>query len=326
MRRRDFITLLGGAAAAWPLAARAQQPSMPIIGFLNSASPEAYKHLVSAFTRGLNETGFIEGRSVAIEYRWAEGNYDRLPALASDLVKRQVTIIAATGSANAAQTAIAATKTIPIVFANGSDPVKVGLVTSLSRPGGNATGVSFFRGESGEKRFELLHELVPNGDIGFLMNPKNPVTDEDLGELLEAARKIGRTINVSPASTENEIDAAFVTLVQQQVAALLINVDAFYFSRRSQLIALAARHKIPAMYYERTYVADGGLMSYGSNNADFYRRAGAYVGFILKGANPGDLPILLPTKFEFVINLKTAKALGIDIPLKLHAFADEVIE
>jgi putative ABC transport system substrate-binding protein len=326
MRRRDFITLLGGAAAAWPLAARAQQPSMPIIGFLNSASPEAYKHLVSAFTRGLNETGFIEGRSVAIEYRWAEGNYDRLPALASDLVKRQVTIIAATGSANAAQTAIAATKTIPIVFANGSDPVKVGLVTSLSRPGGNATGVSFFHGESGEKRFELLHELVPNGDIGFLMNPKNPVTDEDLGELLEAARKIGRTINVSPASTENEIDAAFVTLVQQQVAALLINVDAFYFSRRSQLIALAARHKIPAMYYERTYVADGGLMSYGSNNADFYRRAGAYVGFILKGANPGDLPILLPTKFEFVINLKTAKALGIDIPLKLHAFADEVIE
>jgi putative tryptophan/tyrosine transport system substrate-binding protein len=325
MRRREFIAGLG-CAAAWSAGAGAQQARTPTIGFLNSASRDAYAHLVSAFVRGLAESGFVEGQNIAIEYRWADGRYDALPALAADLVSRQVAVIAATGSANAAQAVMDATKTIPIVFANGSDPIKLGLVASLNRPQGNATGVSFFHGEIGAKRLALLHEVVRKDVIGFLVNPANPVTDEDLGNVQEAARSLGVTLRILPARTENEIRGAFATLAEQQAAAVLVSVDAFYFSRREQFIALAAAHRIPAMYYERTYAAEGGLMSYGSSNADFYRQAGAYVGLILKGAKPADLPILLPTKFEFVINLRTAKALGIAIPEMLLATADEVIQ
>jgi putative tryptophan/tyrosine transport system substrate-binding protein len=325
MRRREFIAGLG-CIAAWSAAARAQQARTATIGFLNSASRDAYAHLVSAFVQGLAENGFVEGQNLAIEYRWANGRYDELPALASDLVARQVAAIAATGSANAANAVMSATKTIPIVFANGSDPIKLGLVASLNRPQGNATGVSFFHGEIGSKRLALLHEVIRKDVIGYLMNPENPVTDEDLENVQEAARRLGVTLRILPARNENEIGRAFARLAEQQVAAVLVNVDAFYFSRREQFIALAAAHRIPAMYYERTYVVEGGLMSYGSSNADFYRQAGAYVGLILKGAKPGDLPIRLPTKFEFVINLRTARALGITIPEMLLATADEVIQ
>jgi putative ABC transport system substrate-binding protein len=325
MRRREFVTGLG-CAVAWSAAARAQQARTPTIGFLNSASRDAYAHLVSAFARGLAENGFVEGQNIAIEYRWADGRYDALPALAADLVSRQVAVIAATGSANAAQAVMDATKTIPIVFANGSDPIKLGLVASLNRPQGNATGVSFFHGEIGAKRLALLHQVVRKDVIGFLVNPENPVTDEDLGNVQEAAHSLGVTLRILPARTENDIRSAFARLAEQQVAALLVSVDSFYFSRREQFIALAATHRIPVMYYERTYVAEGGLMSYGSSNADFYRRAGAYVALILKGAKPSDLPILLPTRFEFVINLGAARALGLTIPEMLLATADEVIQ
>jgi putative ABC transport system substrate-binding protein len=325
MRRREFITGLG-CATAWSAAGLAQQARTPTIGFLNSASRDAYANLVSAFVQGLADNGFIEGQNLAIEYRWADGRYDALPSLAADLVSRQVAVIAATGSANAANAVTNATKTIPIVFANGSDPIKLGLVASLNRPQGNATGVSFFHGEIGGKRLALLHEVVRKDVIGFLMNPENPVTDEDLENVQEAARRLGVTLRILPARTENEIRAAFARLAEQQVGGVLVNTDAFYFSRREQFIMLAAAHSIPAMYYERTYAAEGGLMSYGSSNADFYRQAGAYVALILKGAKPSDLPILLPTKFEFVINLKTAKALGLTIPEMLLATADEVIQ
>jgi putative tryptophan/tyrosine transport system substrate-binding protein len=325
MRRREFIAGLG-CTAAWSAAARAQQARTPTIGFLNSASRDAYAGLVSAFVQGLAENGFVEGRNLAIEYRWADGRYDALPTLAADLVARQVAVIAATGSANAANAVMNATKTIPIVFANGSDPTKLGLVASLNRPQGNATGVSFFHGEIGGKRLALLHQVVRKDVIGFLMNPENPVTDEDLGNVQEAAGRLGVTLRVLPARTESEIQNAFARLAEQQVGAVLVNTDAFYFSRREQFITLAAAHRIPAMYYERTYAAEGGLMSYGSSNADFYRQAGAYVALILKGAKPSDLPILLPTKFEFVINLNTAKALGLTIPEMLLATADEVIQ
>jgi putative ABC transport system substrate-binding protein len=325
MRRRAFIAGLG-CAAAWSAVARAQQARTATVGFLNSASRDAYANLVSAFVRGLAENGFVEGQNIAIEYRWADGRYDALPALAADLVQRKVAVIAATGSANAAQAIMDATKTIPIVFANGSDPIKLGLAASLNRPQGNATGVSFFHGEIGAKRLAMLHEVVRADVIGLLVNPQNPVTDEDLGNVQEAAGRLGIKLRISSARTENEIRGAFATLAQQQIAAVLVSVDAFYFSRRAQFIELAAVHRIPAMYYERTYVAEGGLMSYGSSNADFYRRAGAYVGLILKGAKPGDLPILLPTKFEFVINLRTARALGLTIPETLLATADELIQ
>jgi putative tryptophan/tyrosine transport system substrate-binding protein len=325
MRRREFIAGFG-YATAWSAAAWAQQARTQTIGFLNSASRDAYAHLVSAFVRGLAESGFVEGQNLAIEYRWADGRYDALPALAADLVARQVAVIAATGSANAAQAVMDATKTIPIVFANGSDPIKLGLVASLNRPRGNATGVSFFHGEIGAKRLAMLHQVVQKDVIGFLVNPENPVTDEDLGNVQEAARSLGVTLRILPARTEDQIRSAFAALAEQQVGAVLISVDAFYFSRREQIIALAAAHRIPALYYERTYAAEGGLMSYGSSNADFYRQAGAYVGLILKGAKPGDLPILLPTKFELVVNLKSARALGITIPEMLLATADEVIQ
>jgi putative tryptophan/tyrosine transport system substrate-binding protein len=325
MRRREVITLIGGAAA-WPSVARAQQPVVPVVGILDAGSADGRADAVVDFRKGLAEEGFVEGHNVALEFRWADGDYGRLPALAADLVRRRVSVIVTPGTSAAAIAAKDATATIPIVFGGGVDPVKLGLVASLNRPQGNATGVSFFHGQIGAKRLALLHEVVGKDVIGFLVNPENPVTDEALENVQRAALTLGVTLRIFSARTENEIRRAFATLAEQQVAAVLVNVDAFYYSRREQIITLAASHGIPALYYERTYAAEGGLMSYGSNNADFYRQAGAYVAMILKGAKPSDLPILLPTKFEFVLNLKTANALGLTIPETLLATADEVIQ
>jgi putative ABC transport system substrate-binding protein len=326
MRRRDFITFLGGAAAALPRAARAQEP-IPMIGFLDSGSAAAFMDRVVAFRRGLTETGYVEGQNVTIEYAWADGQYDRLPALATDLVHRQVAVIAATGSPNSVQAAIAATATIPIVFANGGDPVKLGLVRSLNRPSGNATGVSFFLSELGPKRLELLREILPAAAvIGYLVNPTNPVTESDMKELQAAAGTIGQRIRIVNASSERDLDAAFATLVQERVNALLVNNDTFFSSRHNQIVALAAHGALPAIYYLRDFVAAGGLVSYGANVLDGYRQVGIYIGRILRGEKPAALPVVQPTKFELVINLKTAKALGLTVPPNLLAIADEVIE
>jgi putative ABC transport system substrate-binding protein len=318
MRRRDLNTLLGGAAVAWPLATRAQQPAMPVIGLLNSATPSGLAHLTAAFHQGLNEAGYVEGRNVAIEYRWAEGQYDRLPALVADLVRRQVTVLAAT-TTPAALAAKRATSTIPIVFVMGADPIAVGLVDSLSRPSGNVTG--------GAKRLALLRELVPMGAaIGMLVNPNFPDAGSQAKDVKEAALKLGQHVQVVNANSEGEFNTAFATFVQLQVRALLVTIDPFFLSRREQLVMLAARHKIPAIYFGPEFVSAGGLMSYASNLADGYRQTGVYVVRILKGAKPHDLPVVQPTKFELIINLKTAKAFGLEIPPKLLALADGVIE
>jgi putative ABC transport system substrate-binding protein len=327
MKRREFITLLGGAAAGWPLAARAQQPAMPVIGYLSSRSPDESAHLLAAFRRGLAENGFVEGQNVRAEYRWALGEYDRLPAQAAELVHRPVAVLAATGGEPAALAAKAATAIIPVVATFAGDPVKQGLVASLSRPGGNVTGISNLATTLEAKRLGLLHDLVPQAaTIGVLLNPASSTAANQLSDLQEAARTFSLQLHVLRASTDGEIDAAFESVAQNRIPALTMAGDPFFNSRRDKLVALAARHAVPSMYSFRDYAVSGGMMSYGIDLPDVYRQIGVYVGRILKGAKPADIPVEQPTKFEFVINLKTAKALGLTIPAGLLSFADEVIE
>ena len=322
--RRAFIAALSGAAA-WPLVARAQQPSMPVIGFLSGRSPEGAELLVAAYKEGLGEIGYVEGRNVAIEYRWAGGHYDRLPALVSDLVVRQVAIIAAFGGPTVALAAKAATSTIPIVFTTGSDPISTGLVTSLSRPSGNVTGVHMFSGGLETKRLGILRELVPSAAmIAVLINPASG--EAQLKDLQAAAREVGQQLQFVNAQTESELDSAFATIGQSTSKALLVTADPFLNSERDKIITLAAHYAVAAIYDLREFVMAGGLMSYGTSLTNAYRQVGIYSGRILRGANPADLPVMQSTKFEFVINLKTAKTLGIEVPPGLSARADEVIE
>jgi len=326
--RRKFLATLGGAAAAWPLAARAQQPAMPVVGFVHGGSSEASARNVVAFRKGLGETGYVEGQNVTIEYRWLDGRYDRLASLMADLVRRRMAIIATPGGNLAAQAAKAATTTIPIIFGVGEDPVKLGLVASLARPGGNATGINFFAQEVTAKRLGLLHELVPKAvRIAVLVNPANvPTAEAALREIPDAARAIGLQIQVLNASTSREIEAAFATLGRDRADALFVAADGFFASRRVQFATLATRYGIPAAYASRDIVEAGGLMSYATDILDMFRQVGVYTGRILKGAKPADLPVLQSTKFEFVINLQTARALGIEVPNSLQLLADEVIE
>jgi putative ABC transport system substrate-binding protein len=326
MQRREFLTLLGGAAAGWPLVARAQQPAMPVIGFINNGTPKGNDYLRAAFQKGVSETGYIEGQNVKIEFRWAEGHDDRLPGLAADLVRRRVSVIAAT-STQAALAAKDATATIPIVFETGADPIKLGLVASLNRPDGNITGVTQLSSELVAKRLGLLHDLIPTATIiGFLVNPTDPVTETQTRDMQEAAHALGLQIHVLNASTEGEIDTAFAMLPQLRLGALLVGAGNFFIGRREQLAALSARQGVPAIYQHRENAAAGGLISYGTSIIDSYRQAGVYTGRILKGEKPADLPVLRPTKFELVINLKTAKSLGLNIPSGVLAIADEVVE
>jgi putative ABC transport system substrate-binding protein len=328
MRRREVITLLGGAAAAWPLAARAQQPALPVVGFVHPGSADASASRAAAFRKGLNETGTVEGQNVTVEYHWLEGQYDRLPALMTDLVRRQVAAIATPGSTPAALAAKAATATIPIVFGVAQDPVELGLVASLARPGGNVTGINFFSQEVVAKRLRLLHDLMPKAvRIAVLINPTNALTAQPtLRDVQEAAPSIGLQIQILKASTISEIDAAFATIARERPDALFVAPDAFFASCRVQFATLAARDQIPATYDNRDYVTAGGLMSYGTDIADMFRQVGVYTGQILKGAKPADLPVLQSTKFEFVINLQTARALGIEVRPDVLSIADEVIE
>jgi putative ABC transport system substrate-binding protein len=327
MKRREFITLLGGAAAL-PMAARAQQPAMPVIGFLGSASPHPWVGRLRAFRQGLSETGYVEGKNVAIEYRWAEGQNDRLPAMAADLVRGQVTVIAAPGSTPAALAARAATTTTPIVFEIVSDPVELGLIASLARPGGNVTGVTSLNAEVGPKRLELLHEIVPTATIvALLVNPTNPTLAESTTKALQAAARIlGVQLHVLHASTDQDLDTVFATAGQLRVGALMIGADPFFTSRLEQLAALGLRHALPTAYQFREFAAAGGLVSYGTSLTDTFRLAGIYTGRILNGEKPADLPVQQSTKVELILNLKTARALGVTVPLPLLGRADEVIE
>jgi putative ABC transport system substrate-binding protein len=323
LKRRELLTLLGGAAAAWPLAARAQQAAMPVIGFLNGASPEKDEPFVNAFLQGLKETGYTENQNVIIEYRWADGQYARFPEMVRDFIRRQVAVIAV--NTPAARIAKQAATNIPIVFLTGEDPVTSGLVTSLSRPGGNSTGVTTMLGGLAAKQFGLLRELVPSsGAVAFLVNPQNPIAEPNVRDAKEAAQILGLQLRVLNASTEAEIDLAFEALGQGLAGALLVQPDAFLTNRR--IVALAARHAMPTMYQVRDLTAAGGLISYGPSIADLYRQMGVYTGKVLKGIHPAELPVLQPTRFELIVNLKTAKALGLTIPDKLLALADEVIE
>jgi putative tryptophan/tyrosine transport system substrate-binding protein len=325
MQRRDFITLISGAVVAWPLVVRAQQPAMPVIGFLNSASPDVFADLVRAFTQGLAETGYVEGRNVAIDYRWAENHYDRLPELAADLVRRQVAVIVA--NPPAVLPAKAATSTIPIVFVSALNPVEVGLVASLSRPGGNVTGVSTLNVELLRKRVELLRELLPTATvIAALVNPTSPAAATQLKDVQEVGRNLGLQIQVMHASTESDLDSAFATLPQLRAVGLVIAGDPFFTSRSDRLAALALHHGMPAIFQYRQFAAAGGLMSYGGSFTEANRLAGIYTGRILKGEKPADLPVQQSTKVELIINLKTAKALGLNVPNTLIGRADEVIE
>jgi putative ABC transport system substrate-binding protein len=327
MRRREFTSLLGGFAATWPLAARAQQATMPVIGWLSARSPSEAASVLQAFRQGLGQVGYFEGKNVTIEYRWAEGRYDRLPALAAELVSHQVTVIAATGGEPSPLAAKAATTTIPIVCTLGGDPVETGLVASLNQPGGNLTGTTIMAVEMGSKRLDLARQLVPSTTaVAMLINPKFPTASAEAREVQDAARSFGIHINLLNASTESEIDAAFATIVEQGSGALIIGTDPFLLGQRDQLVRLAARHMVPTIYFLREFVEAGGLLSYGPNIANGYRQAGVYTGLILNGANPAALPIVRPTQFLLYLNIKTAKTLGLQIPPLLLALADEVIE
>ena len=329
MRRRDFIKAIARSAAVWPLAARAQQSAMPVIGFINTlnSADQIASDLLAAFRQGLKETGFIEGQNVAIEYRWAQGQYERLPEFAADLVRRKVDVIAATGGEPSPQAAKAATQTIPIVFTANGDPVREGLVASVNMPGGNVTGLTIFGPAAVTKRVELMHELVPQASvIGYLMNPNHPSGEIEMQAAETAARSLGKKMPVFKASNEPDLDATFATMVQQQIGALVVASDPFFWSRRGEVVSLAARYGLPAIYYLPEFARAGGLMAYGNNLPDAYRLVGVYVGRILKGEKPADLPVMQSIKFEFVLNLKTAKALGLDVPMTIQMTADEVIE
>ena len=327
MKRREFITVLGGAAVAWPFAARAQQPAMPVIGYLGAESPAAFASRVRAFRQGLGETGYAEGRNVAIEFRWAEGQHNRLSALAADLVGRQVAVIVAPGGAPAALAAKSATTTIPIVFEMGADPVALGLVASLNRPGGNLTGVASLNVELSPKRLEILHELVPTATVvAVLVNPTSPTTDSQLRNLEAAARILGLQLHVLHASTERDFDTVFETLLQLRAGGLVVASDGFFATHGEQLAALTVRHAVPAIHQSRDFTIAGGVMSYGGNFRESHRAAGVYTGRIIKGDKPADLPVQQVTKVELAINMKTAKALGLTFPITLLGRADEVIE